>query len=59
MAVASKGAPLRFPPLKQLAIWRAHNGCWPDHPTFGSLTGRAWGALMYRRNDHHFRQFGI
>lgn len=97
MAVASKGAPLRFPPLKQLAIYwmpmpkglptapelltrvpaewtadvaalaaafdrfgaRSQIGRWPDHPTFGPMTGRAWGALMYRHTDHHFRQFGI
>ena len=32
---------------------------WPPHPAFGSMTGRAWGALVYRHCDHHFRQFGI
>jgi hypothetical protein len=32
---------------------------WPDHPAFGSMSGRAWGVLAYRHMDHHFRQFGI
>lgn len=34
-------------------------GRWPDHGAFGSMTGDAWGVLMYRHTDHHFRQFGI
>ena len=29
------------------------------HPLFGRLTGRAWGALVYRHMDHHLRQFGV
>ena len=29
-----------------------------DHPAFGRLSGRTWGALMYRHMDHHLRQFG-
>jgi hypothetical protein len=32
---------------------------WPDHPAFGRLTGNAWGVLVYRHMDHHFRQFGV
>ncbi len=32
---------------------------WPPHPAFGSMTGRAWGVLVYRHCDHHFTQFGI
>jgi hypothetical protein len=31
---------------------------WPDHPAFGSMSHRAWGALVYRHTDHHVRQFG-
>lgn len=30
-----------------------------DHPAFGSLTHRAYGVLMARHTDHHFRQFGL
>ncbi|HEY2848465.1 MAG TPA: DUF1569 domain-containing protein [Gemmatimonadaceae bacterium] len=90
-------APLRFPVLKQLAIyvlpwprgsatspelvarapaaWNSEvvalsalverfadvpaKGRWARHPLFGSMSGRAWGVLMYRHCDHHFRQFGI
>src|SRR5690349_14639038 len=32
---------------------------WPEHPVFGALTGRAWGALGWRHLDHHLRQFGV
>ena len=31
----------------------------PDHPLFGSLTSRQWGALAYKHMDHHLRQFGV
>lgn len=30
-----------------------------DHPAFGSLTHRAYGVLIARHTDHHFRQFGL
>jgi len=29
------------------------------HPAFGVLTHRAYGVLIARHTDHHFRQFGI
>jgi hypothetical protein len=32
---------------------------WGEHPLFGPLSSRAWGALGYHHVDHHFRQFGI
>lgn len=32
---------------------------WPIHPAFGKLSGKAWGALMYKHADHHLRQFGV
>ncbi len=32
---------------------------WPQHPAFGTLSRRTWGALVYRHSDHHFQQFGI
>lgn len=38
---------------------RQATGSWPPHPAFGAMTGRAWGVLVYRHCDHHFRQFGI
>lgn len=31
----------------------------PDHPAFGTLTHRAYGILIARHTDHHFRQFGL
>jgi hypothetical protein len=33
-------------------------GRFADHPAFGRLSGRTWGALIYRHMDHHLRQFG-
>jgi hypothetical protein len=29
------------------------------HPAFGTLTYRAYGVLIARHTDHHFRQFGL
>ncbi|MFA5909049.1 MAG: DinB family protein [Vicinamibacterales bacterium] len=29
------------------------------HPAFGPLTHRAYGVLIARHTDHHFRQFGL
>jgi len=37
---------------------RGPDAAWPEHPAFGRLSGRAWGVLVYRHMDHHFRQFG-
>jgi hypothetical protein len=97
LPVAPKKTVLRFPVLKQLAIyllpwpqgtgtapeliarmpaaWNGEivtlsalierfanlspSGKWAPHPLFGALSGRAWGVLVYRHCDHHFRQFGI
>lgn len=30
-----------------------------EHPLFGVLGAREWGALGYKHVDHHFRQFGV
>ncbi len=38
---------------------RARNDQWPVHPVFGTLDGKAWGALGWRHLDHHLRQFGV
>lgn len=32
---------------------------WAEHPVFGKLTKKDWGALAYKHIDHHFRQFGV
>jgi hypothetical protein len=29
------------------------------HPTFGPLTDREWGILVFKHMDHHLRQFGV
>ena len=33
--------------------------CAAAHPAFGTLTGAAWGVLVYRHMDRHLRQFGV
>ena len=30
-----------------------------DHPAFGTLTYKTYGALMAKHTEHHFRQFGL
>jgi hypothetical protein len=32
---------------------------WPEHPLFGRISERDWGALVYKHIDHHLRQFGV
>jgi hypothetical protein len=29
------------------------------HPSFGRLSGREWGILVYKHTDHRLRQFGV
>ena len=31
----------------------------PEHPAFGDADPRAYGVLIARHTDHHFRQFGL
>ncbi len=31
----------------------------PNHPIFGKLSHRTWGALSYKHIDHHLKQFGV
>jgi Protein of unknown function (DUF1569) len=38
---------------------RSVRDAWPPHPAFGTMSGRDWGALVYKHCDHHFRQFGV
>jgi hypothetical protein len=40
-------------------IAKGAGASFPDHPTFGALTGRLWGALAWRHLDHHLRQFDV
>jgi hypothetical protein len=42
-----------------LVAERALQTEWPDHPSFGKLSTRAWGVLGWRHIDHHLRQFGL
>jgi hypothetical protein len=34
------------------------DGTGPDHPLFGPLSRREWGAVTYKHVDHHLKQFG-
>ena len=31
---------------------------WPEHALFGRMSGKDWGAFIYKHFDHHLRQFG-
>jgi len=33
-------------------------GTGPEHPLFGPLSRREWGAVTYKHVDHHLKQFG-
>ena len=48
-----------FPQLVARFAAIAPDAAWPEHGAFGHLSRRAWGVLMFRHTDHHFRQFGI
>lgn len=32
---------------------------WPEHPAFGPMSAKDWGALAYKHINHHLRQFGV
>jgi len=32
---------------------------WAQHPAFGRLSGREWGALCCKHLEHHLQQFGV
>ena len=36
-----------------------HRPSWPENIIFGRISGKSWGALMYRHLDHHLTQFGV
>ncbi len=38
---------------------RSESSEWPEHPAFGRLTKRDWGALVHKHIEHHLRQFGV
>ena len=33
-------------------------GAGPEHPLFGPLSWREWGAVTYKHVNHHLKQFG-
>ena len=35
------------------------DGNGPEHPLFGPMTWREWGAVTYKHADHHLKQFGV
>lgn len=35
------------------------DGAWPDHPSLGSMSRRAWMRWGWRHADHHLCQFGV
>lgn len=41
------------------AARRGPSGAWSPHPAFGDISGKDYGALLYRHFDHHLKQFGV
>jgi hypothetical protein len=48
-----------FGQILQRVAGRSADTTWPDHPAFGRMSRRDWGALGYKHIDHHFTQFGV
>lgn len=48
-----------FRTLVEGTATRPASASWADHPAFGRMTRKDWGALAHKHIDHHFRQFGI
>ena len=44
--------------FQKLAVVRPGDAL-QEHPAFGVLTYKTYGALMARHTEHHFSQFGI
>ena len=36
---------------------RGPEAAWPASPVFGRISGKDWGALVFKHLDHHLRQF--
>lgn len=49
----------RFTELVGKVAARKGAAHWPDHPIFGPMREKDWGALGCRHIDHHFKQFDI
>jgi len=45
--------------LIRAAHSRGADADWPISPTFGRISGRSFGVLVYKHLDHHLRQFGV
>ena len=41
------------------AAERGAGAPWATHPAFGDLSGREYGALIYRHFDFHLKQFNV
>lgn len=57
--VAWEGELERFTLAMDAFAQRPINGSWPEHVTFGRLSGAQWGRLMHRHIDHHLTQFHV
>ena len=47
-----------FEALVERFVSAAERTDWPEHPFFGGMSRRSWGAFCHRHFDHHLRQFG-
>ena len=40
-------------------IRRGQDYDWPEHASFGKMTGEQYGKSIYKHLDHHLKQFGL
>ncbi len=64
LLVGCNGAELKveqeaFAQLALRAAAKSPADAWPDHPAFGAMSHKAWGALIAKHAEHHLKQFGV
>ena len=45
--------------LVNAAAQRGPEGKWATHPAFGDISGKTYGALIYKHFNHHLTQFSV
>jgi hypothetical protein len=54
-----EGERTRLLHLIEAVVHKPIDSDWPEHPAFGSMTGREASGLMAKHLDHHLKQFGV
>jgi hypothetical protein len=48
-----------FNAVVERLVAKAQTGSFLEHPAFGRMSTKMWGALIARHLDHHLTQFGV